>query len=92
MFSNVESGDFFVPIGADRHEQADDFKDDEGTDDGQHIGDGRRNELSDEEVAAAVEEAVGTGGIDVGRRPEAGGDGSPGTADAVNPEASRESS
>lgn len=30
-----------VPIGADRHEQADDSKDDEGTDDGQHIGDGR---------------------------------------------------
>ena len=86
MFPNIEAGNFFFFVGADRHEQADDFKDDEGSDDSQHIGDDRRNELGYQQVTAAVEEAVGTGRIDVCRRPEPRCEGAPSTADAVNPE------
>ena len=86
MFANVETGNFFFFIGPDGHEQADDFKDYECSDDSQRIGDDRRNELSGEEMAAAVEEAVGTGRVDVCRCPEPRCDGAPSTADAVNPE------
>ena len=86
MFYNVNAGYFFVFIGTDIGEGADDLKEDERTDDSECISYDDGDELSDERISAAVEEAVCTGGVYVSRAPQAGCDSAPGAADAVNAE------
>ena len=90
MFANVQACDFFILIGADRHEEADDLEDDERADNGQGVSDDSGNNLSDEQIRAAVEEAVSPGWVDFRRSPDAGGDGAPPIP--WIPKASRESS
>ena len=92
MLDDIETCDFFRLVCTDLHEVADNLEEDVRADDGKSISDDDRNDLSEEQVRLAVEQAVSTSRVDFRRSPEARGDRAPGTADAVHTESIERSS
>ena len=84
MFIDIETDHFFIGIDTEIREEADDFVEDDRSDNSQRVCNDCRNDLCHQEVGIAIEKAVGPVRIDFYRSPEARSDGTPRAAYTVD--------